>query len=64
MYWIVKLSERKGQYRVTLPRSLLIKAGLVNAELLLLNEGKPGIIEVSEYYGKKDDKRDIQNDQT
>jgi hypothetical protein len=64
MDWVVKLSEHGGQYRVTLPRELLKKAELLEAELLRLEWFPLGTIVIQEYHGKRQEKTDIPGDQS
>ena len=53
---VVKLTNHSGQYRITLPRDLVVKAGLVGVEYVKLDWGMPGRIVIEEYYGKSKEK--------
>lgn len=62
MDWIVKLQKNEGQYRITLPGELIVKAGLEDVKIVKLVVHLGGGIIVKEYYGKGKEKRDIQED--
>ena len=60
MDWIVKLQSHGGQYRITLPRELLVEAKLENEELVRLESFIEGEILIERYYGKGEKEREIQ----
>lgn len=62
MEWIVKLTRHGGQYRITLPRELIVKAGLEDVKVVKLESVVAGGIVVRGYYGKWKEKRDIPED--
>ena len=61
---LMKLTEHGGQYRITIPRKLVEAAGLKDAEVVYLYVWDGRVICVEEYYGKRQEKRDIPEDQS
>lgn len=64
MNWVVKLQRHGGQFRVTLPKELILKAGLEDVEVMSLKLVIPGIITLGEYFGKGKEKRGIQENRS
>ena len=64
MDWIVKLQSHGGQYRITLPRELLIKARLESEELVRLKTIYKETILIEKYDGKGKKERDISKDRS
>ena len=52
MKWVVKLQRHGGQFRITLPRELILKAGFENVEVVKLEQLMNNTIWIREYYGK------------
>ena len=61
---VVKLTQYKGQYRITIPRELIRKCGFEEVEFVELYHIPGWEIKIKEYYGKSKEKRDIPEDQT
>lgn len=64
MKWVMKLQRHGGQFRVTLPRELIVKAGFEDVEVIRLEMIVKGRIMIDEYYGKGKEERDIQEDKS
>ncbi len=64
MDWIVKLQSHGGQYRITLPGDLIVKAGLENARQVWLESYNEGEILIKGYYGKSKEERDLPEDRS
>ncbi|MBA7495719.1 hypothetical protein ES702_06308 [subsurface metagenome] len=63
MHWVVKLQRHGDQYRITLPRELIVKCGFEAVEYVsLLKYGDVGVM-IEEYHGKRKEKRDLPEDQ-
>jgi len=61
---VVRLQKHGGQYRVTLPRELIIKAGFEDVEFVKLYRVVPGRIVIEEYYGREKEKGDLPEGQS
>jgi len=59
MDWVVRLTECYGQYRVTLPRELIEKAGFEDVKFVELRMDQRGWIIIGEYRGKRKEKGDL-----
>lgn len=64
MDWVVKLQRHGGQYRVTLPRELIIKAGFEEVELVRVAKYAHVGIMIEEYHGKGKKEGDLPEDQS
>lgn len=64
MDWVVKLQKHGGQYRVTLPRELIIKAGFEEVELVRLEKWPVMGIMIQEYHGKGKEEGDLPEDKS
>lgn len=64
MSWIVKLQKNRGQYRITIPKELIVKSGLEDAKIIKLEELLGGEIVIREYYEKGKEKSGIQKDRS
>jgi hypothetical protein len=63
MDWVVKLTKHGGQYRVTLPRELVVKARLEDVDFVELDSVYPDWIMIKGYHGKEKEKRDLPENQ-
>lgn len=63
MEWVVKLTRHGGQYRITLPRELIAKCGFEEVEYIRLTKNVGYTVKIEEYYGKREEKRDLPGDQ-
>ena len=57
--YIQKLTKANGQYRLSLPRTLLESAGLDKTRVLELWVTKKSIINIREYHGRKETERTV-----
>lgn len=64
MDWIVKLQRHGGQYRITLPGDLIVKANMENVEIIKLEVLIPGVVVIKEYDGKGKKVSGIQEDKS
>jgi len=55
----VKLQRHEGQYRVTIPRELILKADFEGVEFVRLGTGFHTGITIKEYHGKRKEKGDL-----
>lgn len=63
-HWVVKLQKHGGQYRVTLPRSLIKECKFEDVEYVsLLKYGNVGVM-IEEYHGKGKEKGGLPEDQS
>jgi len=56
---VVKLQRHGDQYRIGLPRELVIKAGFEDVEIVMIERIVRGSILITEYHGKGKEKRGI-----
>jgi antitoxin component of MazEF toxin-antitoxin module len=52
--WIQKIGPSRGQYRVTLPKDLVKRAGLEKARVVEVWCTEESIIHIREYHAKKE----------
>jgi len=64
MHWVVKFKEHGGQYRVTIPGELVVKADFEGVEYVRLSKAPGGGIIMREYYGKRKEKGDFPEDRS
>jgi len=63
MDWVVRLTKSYGQYRITLPRTLVEECKLEEVEFVELRMGQSGWIIIGEYRGKRKEKGDLPENQ-
>jgi len=51
--WIQKVTDSKGQFRITIPKDLRKIAGLEAARVVEVTIIKKGVIKIEEYHAKK-----------
>lgn len=64
MKWVVKLQRHGGQFRVSLPRELIIKVGFEDVEVVTVENFAPNWILIKEYRGKGKEETGIQEDKS
>lgn len=64
MNWIVKLQRHGGQFRITLPKELIVKADFEDVEVVSLGKHPVLGIIIREYNGKSKEKSGIQKDRS
>jgi len=61
---VVKITQYKGQTRVTIPKVIAKETGIDKAVIVIMESMKDKSIKIKEYHGKDVKKRDLQKNKT